>query len=370
MMLKTLFKRLAAGLSLFTATTAGAYDNTRYPPFEASFIGRGFQNISIHPNGDEWLISEYSDAFTPYANCALLIYSLRDHSYKRLDLPTNYDYVGANFSPSGEQIVFVRQPPSKKGDHADVKNSYANGEIVIMNRDGSGYRVLPIPRNRILFPILSPSGEKLAYLVASSDKPLARGMNMAFFEIWEFDFKSGEHQLFAGPINFYHAAVINYLSESEIIAGAIFPEHTGTVERPDFLGQYQASEIFRIKRGMRFAPEPSYYDLPYARIPTTDLQRNVFYQSAPANIGFSLVRRDTSGNIVVWREPLIKTASISRYAAAPSGDYVAFIYRGPALRSKLGTSGLGYFDLKTEKWIPVVPPVVAESTLIPLKPHN
>ena len=63
------------------------------------------------------------------------------------------------------------------GGHADIMNSYANGEIVIMNRDGSGYRVLPIPRNRIVGPTLSPSGEKLAYLVASSDKPRSRGMH-------------------------------------------------------------------------------------------------------------------------------------------------------------------------------------------------
>ena len=369
-MLKKFFKRLAAWISIFTASTAGAYDNTRSPPFEASLIGRGFQNISIHPNGEEWLISEYSDAFTPYSMCYLLIYNLKDHTYQRLDLPKNYSYVEANFSQSGEQIVFVRQPPSTKGGHADIMNSYANGEIVIMNRDGSGYRVLPIPRNRIVGPTLSPSGEKLAYLVASSDKPRSRGMHMAFFEIWEFDFKSGEHQLFAGPINFYHAAVISYLSESEIIAGAIFPEHTGTVERPDYLNQYRGSEIFRIKRGMRFAPEPSYYDLAYAKFPTIDLQGDIFYQAEVAKVGISLVRKNHLDNTTVWREPLMNMASVSQYVAAPAGDYVGFIYGGPPLRTKQGTSALGYFDLKTEKWIPVIPPLVSESTLIPLKLHH
>jgi len=367
-MLINFFKRLAAGISVLTASAAGAYDNTRHPPFEATLIGRGFQNISIHPNGDEWLISEYSDAFTPYSSCYLLLYKLSDHSYKRLDLPKNYSYVSANFSPSGEQIVFVRQPPSLIGDHADIMNSYANGEIVIMNRDGSDYRVLPIPRNRILGPTLSPSGTKLAYLVASSDKPPGRGTYMAYFEIWEFDFKSREHRLFAGPINFYHAAVISYSSESEIIAGAIFPTHTGTADRPDYLGQYQASEIFRIKRGMRFAPEPSYYDLPYAKLPTVDLGGNVYYETAPAKIGFSLVRKDSSGNTSIWREPKLNRASVSLYAAAPSGDYVAFIYRGIPPKSKDGTSALGYFDLKNEKWISVTPPPVSESTLIPLNP--
>ena len=366
-MLKNLFKRLAAGISLFTASISGAYDNSRFPSFEAVKEGRGFQNISIHPNGDEWLISEFSDVFTSYKTGYLLIYNLRNHSYQRLDLPANYSYLAASFSSTGEQMVFVRQPPSKKGDHNDVMNSYARGEIVIMNRDGSNYRVLPISPNRIVCPTLSPSGTKLAYLVAGSDKPPARWTFMAHYEIWEFDLNSGENKLFAGPMNFYHAAVISYLSESEIIAGAVFPEHTGTADRPDYLGRYRGSEIFRIKRGMRFAPEPSYYDLPYAKFPTTDQQGNIFYQTAPEKIGFALTKKDVLGNTIVWREPRMNMASVSQYAAAPSGDYVAFVYGGLPIKNKDGSHALGYFDLKTEKWISVAPPLVNESIPISLR---
>ncbi len=369
-MLKSFFKYLAAGLSMFTASTAIAYDNSRSPPFEAAKAGRGFQNISVHPNGDEWLISEFSNALTTYDIGYLFIYSLKNHSYHRLDLPADYSYLGASFSSTGEQIVFVRQPPSKKGGHDDVMNSYARGEIVIMNRDGSDYRVLPMPPNRIVCPKLSPSGKKVAYLVASSDKPPGRGTFMAYYDIWEFDLNSGENKLFAGPLTFYHAKMISYLSESEIIASAIFPRHTGTTERPDFLGQYQASEIFRIKREMRFAPEPSYYDLSYAKFPTIDQRGNIFYQAEPAKIGISLVRKDAEGDITVWREPMMNRADVRQFTADPGGAYVAFIYGGPPIKSTEGTSALGYFDLKTEKWISVAPPSVSESVLIPLKTNH
>ncbi len=366
-MLKSFFKYLAAGLSMFTASTAIAYDNSRSPPFEAAKAGRGFQNISVHPNGDEWLISEFSNALTTYDIGYLFIYSLKNHSYHRLDLPADYSYLGASFSSTGEQIVFVRQPPSKKGGHDDVMNSYARGEIVIMNRDGSDYRVLPMPPNRIVCPKLSPSGKKVAYLVASSDKPPGRGTFMAYYDIWEFDLSSKENKLFAGPLTFYHAKMISYLSESEIIVGGMYPFETGTAERPDYLGQYQSSQIFRIKRGMRFAPEPSYYDLPYAKYPTVDRPGNIFYETAPSKIGFSLTRKDIHGNTTIWRAPRMNMAAVSQYTVDPGGAYVAFIYGGPPIKSTEGTSALGYFDLKTEKWISVNPPPMSESILIPLK---
>ena len=157
-----------------------------------------------------------------------------------------------------------------------------------MNRDGSNFQVLPIPPNRIISPTLSPTRTRLAYLLAGADRPPGKGTNLAFFEIWEFDFNSKENKLFAGPLKFYHATTISYLSESEIITGAFAPAITGGTERPDYLGRYQGSEIFRIKRGMLFAPEPSFYDLPYARLPTIDHHGNIFYATAPEKIGLSL----------------------------------------------------------------------------------
>ena len=369
-MLKSFFGYLTAGISIFTASTVTAYDNSRFPPFDYARAGRGFEKISIHPNGDEWLISEFTDVFSAYKNGYLLIYNLRNHSYQRLDLPANYSYLEASFSSTGEEIVFVRQPPSKKGDHDDVMNSYARGEIVIMNRDGSNYRVLPVPPNRIVCPTLSPSGTKLAYLVAKSDKPPGRGIFMAYYDIWEFDLNSGENKLFAGPMNFFHAAVISYLSESEIITGAIFPEHTGTDNRPDYLGQYQGSEIFRIKRGMQQAPEPSYYDLAYAKFPTIDFHGNVFYQAESAKTGISLVSKNVSGKTTLWREPRMNRGAVSQYAVAPSGSYVAFVYGGPSIATKDGAYALGYFDLTTEKWVPVTPPPVIESMRLPIKTNQ
>ncbi len=366
-MFKNFLRRLTAGLSIFTASTSSAYDNSQYPAFEMATVGRGFENISIHPNDNEWLISECSDAFTPYSNCYLMIYNLRNRSYKRLGLSKNYAYVEGRFSPTGEQIIFVRQPPSKKGGHADVMNSYSNGEIVVMNRDGSNFRVLPIPPNRIISPTLSPSGTKLAYLVAGSNNPRGHETFLAFFEIWEFDLNSGEHQLFAGPMKFYHATTISYLSESEIIAGAFAPAYTSEPKARDYFEPYQGSEIFKIKRGVQSAPEPNYYDFPFAKFPTVDRYGNIFYETAPQKIGFALTRKDILGKITLWREPRMNLGSVSQYAAAPSGDYVAFIYESPSIKPTSGKHALGFFDLRNEKWNSVIPPPMNESILVPLK---
>ena len=168
-------------------------------------------------------------------------------------------------------------------------------------------------------------------------------------------------------MKFYHASTISYLSESEIIVGGIFPALTGEVESRDYLGHYQGSEVFKIVRGTRFAPEPSFYELPYAKFPTVDRHGNIFYETAPPKIGFALTQKDVFGKTTLWREPRLDLGSISQYAAAPSGAYVAFIYESPSFKKKNGKHALGFFDLRTERWNPVLPPPISDSALIPLK---
>ncbi len=364
---RKLIEWLAAGLSAFMTTSASGYDNSRYPPFEAATEGRGFQNLSIHPNGQDWLISECSHAFTSYHACYLLIYNLVDRSYQRLDLPRTHSYVEAGFSPSGEQILFVRQPPTLQGGHSDVINSYAHGEIGIVNRDGSNFRMLPLKPSRIFSPVMSPNGEKLAYLVAGVDKPSGRGAFFTLFDIWEYDLTTGKNTIFAGPMKFYHASSISYLSNDEIIASGFAPANTGSEERRDYLGKYQGSEIFLIKRGMRFAPEPSFFDLPNAKLPSTDLQGNLFYETAPAKTGFSLTRKNRFGEPTIWREPRMNLCVITQYIAAPSGTYVGFIYGGDQIKTRERKHALGYFYLNSETWNTVIPPPVSESILMRLK---
>lgn len=357
-MLKNFLKRLTASLSIFTASTSGAYDNSKFPAFEMVKAGRGFQNISIHPNGEEWLISECTKIITGYPSCYLFIYNFKDHSYKRFDLPNEYSYSNGAFSPSGNRILAVRQPAPKDSTHEALMKSYANGEIAIMNRDGSDFHVLPFPANRIMNPVMSPDETKVAYLVAESDKPYVQTVSFSFFEIWEYNIISGENKLFAGPMRFYHATTISYLSNSEIITGALAPELIGSDESRDYLHKYQGSEVFRIKRGMRYAPEPSFYDLPFSRHPSADTQGNVYFEAQPEHIGFSLVKKDTLGTTKIWRAPRKNLCTVRRYLAAPSGNYIGFIYGGDSIESKEGKRALGYFDVRTETWHPVLPPPI------------
>ena len=360
MMLKTFFKRLAAGFSIFTATASAAYDNSRFPPFDTVKAGRGFQDISIHPNGEDWLISECTSNITGYPSCYLFTYNLRDHSYKRFSLPLGYSYSDGKFSPSGQKILAIRQPAPKANNHEEIMKSYAQGEIVIMNRDGSELKVLPLRPNRVMSPVMSPDETRVAYLVAESDKPYVKSVSFAFFEIWEYNLTSRENALFAGPMRFYHATTLNYLSNSEILAGALAPESIASNEYGDYFNKFQGSEIFRISRGMRYAPEPVFYDLPYARYPSADAHGNVFFETQPQKIGFSLTQKSSSGHTKIWRAPLKNKCVVSKYLADPSGSYVSFIYGGDPIASKDGRHALGYFDVQKETWHPVYPPPLSQ----------
>lgn len=363
---RKLFSWISAGLAALTSTVTTAYDNSRFPHFETAKAGRGFQNISIHPNGDEWLITECSDAITSQAQCYLMVYSKRNHTYRRFNLPLSHSYIDGNYSPSGKQILMIRQPVMKNNGHVDVMKSFANGEIAIMNSDGSNFRVLPIPANRIISPSMSPDEKKISYLIAETDQPPARGVNFSYFDIWEFDLSTGENKLFAGPLRFFHATTISYLSDSEILAGALAPLNTGSNELRDYLNRFKGSEIYRVRRAIRFGPEPIFYDLPFAKFPTSDGLGNIYYETQPQKIGFALTRRDISGATTIWREPHMQLCNVSQIVAARSGSYIGFLYGGDAIESKSGRNALGYFDIERETWNPLTPPLITESQLIPV----
>lgn len=363
---KKILHWLSAVVSILTASISTAYDNSRFPSFETANEGRGFQDISIHPNDEEWLISECTKSITGHPSCHLFFYNLKNETYKRIDLPKTYSYSNGRLSPSGKQILALRQPPPKTETHEDVMKSYAHGEIVIMNRDGGNLHVLPFPANRIMNPVMSPDETRVAYLVAESDKPYVQSVSFAYFEIWEYNLISGENALFAGPMRFYHATTISYISNSEIIAGALAPELIGSTESRDYLRKYKGSEIFIIRRGMRYAPEPIFYDIPFARHPSADDHGNIFFEAQPAKIGFSLVKKSTLGTTNIWRAPRKNLCTVSRYIASPSGNYVGFIYGGDSIASANGKRALGFFDVVKERWYPVSPPPIDESTIVRL----
>lgn len=362
---KNLARCITAGISSFFTIQVSAYDNSRFPPFETSTAGRGFQHLSIHPNGEDWLITECSKKFTNQEVCYLLIYNLKKKSYQRFGLSMEHNHIDGRFSPSGKQILMVRQPVSKKIGKDGVLESFSQGQIAVMNIDGSNFRTLPIPSHRVMRPTMSSDETKIAYLVAGSDKPVGRWTNFTNYEIWEFDLTRNRNEIFAGPMKFYHATTVSYLSESQIIVGAMAPAHTGSSKRPDYVNQYNASEIFKINRGMPFAPEPSFYDLPNANFPSPDDAGNIFFETQPEKIGAALTRKNSKGQTTIWREPKFNLCSVSQYVAAASGAYVGFIYGGDLIKTATGSRALGYFDVASETWIPVSPPLIENSISLP-----
>jgi len=99
---KRFLKLFSVGLSIFTIGPVLGYDNTKFPSFDTKIPHRGFQHISIHPNEEEWLITESAD------KTYFFLYNLKTKSLQRYGLPEDYQYTFATFSPDGKQIAIVR----------------------------------------------------------------------------------------------------------------------------------------------------------------------------------------------------------------------------------------------------------------------
>jgi Tol biopolymer transport system component len=84
-----------------------------------------------------------------------------DGAITRVTNTVDYDYF-ANWSPSGNDLVFIRE------------NSSGENDIYVAHADGTGTRRLTnTPGRTEYFPAFSPDGKKVVYTACSPPKPLA-----------------------------------------------------------------------------------------------------------------------------------------------------------------------------------------------------
>jgi hypothetical protein len=334
------------------------------PQFTLEKNGRDFDRLSIHPNSEEWLFTECSRELNPAGDCSLLRYNINTKQLQRYDLPDGYLYGYASFSPQGNYVLMSRSP-KHDGSEEKVRQSLQNGEIVMMRSDGTDFKVLAIPKGRNLAPFMSKDETKIAYWQISS-KPLpSGGRGWGDFDVREYDLKTKQDALFAGPFHFVGGGNSQYLSENEIIINSYGPEKYAQ-SMGDYHKKFNGSEVYKLKRGAIDIPEPSFVDVEHAHSTSVDKAGNIYLdgQKMPG-VGSSLFRKTPSGEITYWQRPHL--GALRHVIAALNGEYIAFIYSAEGTQWADRKSAMGVLDTIHSKWLPVAIPQLRSSTPVIVK---
>jgi hypothetical protein len=351
---KKLLKFFSAGLSLLATQQASSYDNSKFPAFEIEVPHREFEFISIHPNDEDWLITEAA------GNGILLLYNKKTRHLQRYSIPGNHQYIFGTFSPSGRKIVMIRRWETASRSMVDQLQELRNSEIAVMNKDGTGFRILPASKGIIIAVAMSSDEKKIAYWVAKTIRNPGSKSLITDFDIRELDLTTKEERLFAGPFEFFEIGSISYLNDSTLLIGAFAPKGINLTIQ-EYAKKFNYSQIYQIHRGQKELPLPIFYKNKSARSPVIDNQKNIYLIDYPDNTGRALTRISRDGNYSSWRAPDIKTQNLHRLAVSPKGQYVAFIYGNHR-------SAIGVFELDREAWLPIALPPTNEASLITIKP--
>ncbi len=334
-----------------------AYDNSMFPPFEMDKVGRGFNQISIHPDGERWLISECTDRIDPSKqSCYLFLYNYQTQAYYRYDLDPGYQYTDAQFSPSGRWIVSVRTRLPQADSYEEFIRTYLQSELLLFRTDGTDFRILPAPKGRIKLPAISPDEAKIAYWVSGRVRPAGAKTTFAEFDIHEFDLASEKDSLFAGPYRFFLVQSLQFKTANTLVASAYGPTAFAS-DMGAYREKFGSSEIYLIERGAHDFPVPAFSSIPSATSPTITSDGRVYLLGAPRPHGISIVEVSNQSELKRWRIPRLSDQSITSITVAPTGAYIVFVYPITPIRSTTPKNNLGVFDLLLERWIPVsIPP--------------
>lgn len=343
-----------------------ANQNTPLPPEASKQSERAYNHVSIHPDGEHWLIDECTDRINPPEQiCYVFLYNYKKQSYQRFDLDPDYGYADARFSPSGKWIIAVRRKLAKNSSYDEELQSYLQSELVLFRMDGTDLRVLPVPRGRIKSPVMSPDESKIAYWLSDSVRPPGSKTTFMGFDIHEFDLVSGEDRLFVGPHEFFLVENLIYESSNVIIAEAygpkIFAHDMGAYKK-----KYGSSEIYRFSRGEHSVPLPAYATIDAARSPTIANGAQVYVLGQPKPHGQSIVKASDGGISKRWQVPAFSGQGIVSITVSPDGSYIVFISPTTPVRSRAPKNDLGIFDLAEERWLPVAIPLPASASLLRL----
>lgn len=335
------------------------------PQFTLEKNGRDFDKISIHPNSEEWLFTECSRELNPEGDCHLLRYNINTKQLQRYLLPDGYLYSYASFSPQGNYIVMSRSP-KHDGSEEKIRQSFENGEIVMMRSDGTDFRVLPIPKGRNLAPVMSKVETKIAYWRISSQRLPGGDRGWGDFDVHEYDLKTKREVLFVGPFHWVGGGNPQYLSENELMINSYSPRKNGQNMANEYQKKYNYSQVYLLKRGAVDFPVPSFADVEHAQNSSADRAGNIYLdgQKMPG-VGASFFRKAPSGEITLWRRPHL--GALRNATVAPNGQYIAFIYAAEGTRYSARKSAMGLLDTVDSKWLPVDIPSLQSSMPLVVK---
>ncbi len=349
------FKFFFTSLLLLAMPVVSGYDNTKFPDFELEIPNREYEFLSIHPNGEDLLISEGGK------NSGLLLFNLKKRSLFKYNISGNYQYTFSIFSSSGEKIVMVRRSLSKSRLIKDQLEALRTSEIAIMNNDGSNFEVLPIPQDMIVALAMSKDEKKIAYWFAKTVRGPGSQTFISDFDIKELDLTTKRERLFAGPFNFFEIGSINYLNESTLLISGFAPRDINTSIQ-DYAKKFNYSHIYRIQRDQKETPTPIFTKNRNARNPVIDNHKNTYFVDYPETMGRAISKISHDGQYLFsWRMPDLKNYSFYRLAVSPEGRYLAFTYGNQK-------SAIGFFDFKSEIWTTIPIPPASQASIIDIKP--
>ncbi len=313
--------------------------------------------MSIHPDGERWLISECTDRIEPpRMNCYLFLYNQINRSYQRYALPAGFIYADAQFSSTGTWIVGVRTKLPENNSYEEKVRSYAASEIFMLRVDGTGFRIVSAPKGRIRYPTLAPDESKVAYWVSGRVRRPHSKTTFMDFDIHEFDLISGKDALFAGTYKFYFVNGLKYKNNSELVADAFGPAEFIT-SMGSYAEKFGSSEVYLFRRGVHEFPKPKFSSIPSATSPTFSKSGRTFVLGSTKSHGLSIVETNEDGEIRHWRIPMLARQGMASISVSPTDAYIVFLYPTTSASSPDVKNSLGIFDLLEERWVPVsLPP--------------
>ncbi|MBF0116969.1 MAG: hypothetical protein HQM04_18245, partial [Magnetococcales bacterium] len=303
--------------------------------------------------------SECSSELEPRGDCHLLKYNMRTHDLYRFIFPNKYIYRHAKYSVSGNYIVLDRRPRPAEQTLASHQRAANLGEIVFMRSDGIDFKVLPLEKGRNLGPIMSKDETKIAFWRRKQWKNERYLGDWSSGEIYEYDLSRNKVSLFAGPFNFINGNMSSYLSSDEILLQT-YTKHPLNDRR-----EYGASEVFKFRRNIKEFPKPSFMDIQSARIPSVDMNGNIYLSGQEKN-GVSYFRISVNNEKTFWKIPR-DIISMPVIEATPDGKNIIFIYFAYIVENSKKERAFGYFNIESSKWFHLDIPPLASSIAITVK---
>ncbi len=320
---KIIWQRILAFLILFVAAAGHAGEIRPYTGSDTEEDGRAYTWLSIHPDGNRWLITECMEK-DGARSCFPFLYDFRTGRYQRYALPPGYFYMNARFSPSGNVIVAERNPVPVDFSANEKRQLMSETEVIRMNIDGADFQVLPVPKGFLTYPVMSPDETKVAYwsaVTAPNEKELRQ---IPMTELHEFDLTTKVDRLFAGPFQFQLSGNLQYRTNDEIAV-----QMFGASARPPKIlngEKLHLVEVVSIKRNSTTLPEPLTARAAIYTSAILDKKQRVHILMQEKSRAFMMIKIDAQGETYLWKSPPYPLGGPIVTSVSHDGRFTGFIY--------------------------------------------